>query len=206
MSEEKTVDKLNQSNSLSFLLAEYGECFNHMRHYDSMNLSIATFTFTFYSIIATISFGIWEYFKDSNIVHLPLFLGLFLLFNSLSGFLIILTLARNRLYFVKVARQVNSLRKKFVSISSIDYENLLYTDPKVPVASNKSSSQVILLNFIAFVNSAFLATSIYFFIFYLFNISTKYLILLSSIAYILGIIIGLKIISWKLSEKERGYS
>ena len=156
----KTSVKMNTTESLSFLLEEYRQCYEHMRHYDNTRLSLAKFTLSFYSIIATIVFAIVQCLPEED--NNDIYLSLFLFFVSFAGFLIIAMLAQNRAYFVQVARQVNSLRKELIALNIFSFQNFLYTDDSVPVPHNPKSTHILLLYFISFVNAVFFCFATFF--------------------------------------------
>ena len=152
--------KMNTTESLSFLLEEYRQCYEHMRHYDDTRLSLAKFTLSFYSIVATIVFAIVQFLPEKN--NSNIYLGLFLFFVSFAGFLIIAMIAQNRAYFVQVARQANSLRKELIALNIFSFQNFLYTDDSVPVPYNPKSTHILLLYFISFVNAVFFCFATFF--------------------------------------------
>ena len=158
--------KMNETDSLSFLLSEYNQCYEHMRHYDTTRLSLVKFTLSFYSIIATIVFAILEYYSDKSNNDIYLNMGLVLFFVWLSGLFIITMLSRNRVDFVKVARQVNSIRKELIALNRISFKNFLYVDD-FPDAYNPKSTHILLLYFISFVNAVFFLFAIFFILNYL---------------------------------------
>ena len=151
---------LTHSETLTFTLEEYRQCYEHMRHYDNVKVSLAKFSFSFYVAIGTLLVALERYFYfekriESTHAYLPIFLfGVFLMGN-----LIMLLLVRNRQYFVKVARQVNSIRGGLLDKSLLRFENHLYTDPHSPVAYNPRSNHVLLILLIGSMNSAIMAAA-----------------------------------------------
>lgn len=177
-------NKMNETDSLSFLLGEYNQCYEHMRHYDNTRLSLAEFALSFYSIIATIVFAILEYYSEKMNNYIYLEIGLFLFFVSFSGFLIINMLAQNRADFVKVARQVNSIRKELIALNRISFKNFLYVD-SFPNAYNSKSTHILLLYFVSFVNAVFFSFAIFFILSYLGFVSLLIRSVISILAFII---------------------
>jgi len=132
-----------------------------MRHYDNTRLSLAKFAFSFYSVIATISFAMERYFYyELKTFSIEIFLGFLLTLTFFIGGMIIVMLIQNRKYFVLVARQANSIRKMFsdtIKTSKIIFENFLYTDTTKPVALNIKSTHLLLIFLLSFINSVTLA-------------------------------------------------
>ena len=159
---ENTTNNKKVNNS-PFLLEEYNQCFSHMRHYDSLKLSLAKFGFSFYSAVAAISFGLERYFYyELKMKSVDLFIGLLLCLTFLMGLLIIVMMARYRKYFVQVARQVNGIRAYFfqsLKAQSAGPENLLYDDPNKPIVFNIKSTYLLLDFFFSLINGIALGFS-----------------------------------------------
>lgn len=196
-------NKLTATDSLSFLLTEYGQCYEHMRHYDETKLSLAEFAVSFYSIIATIVFAIVQYYPDKS-NDISMYLGLFLFFISVAGFLIIAMLTKNRAYFVQVARQVNSLRKELMALNVFNFQNFLYTDTNTPVPYNPRSTHVLLLYFFSFVNAVFFSFGIFFTLSYLAFPSPPTKTIISLLAIFIVFILELFFIIGLLKEPKIG--
>ncbi len=147
-------DKVTLKENFKFILEEFNQCYEHMRHYDNVKLSLAKFGFSFYSAIATISFVLERYFyieKSINSVHL--FLACLLCLAYLIGIMLIYMLLQNRLYFVKVARQTNSIRKACLCQLNFDFKNFLPTDTSKPYPLNFRSTHILLILLFILINS-----------------------------------------------------
>ncbi len=103
---------INEEKSVDFLLKEYSEAYNHMRHYDNLELSFIKFVFTFDIGILSACITIYNYFKGTEkIVVKPL--GIISLLGFAVGLIFLSLCVRNRVYFVIVTREVNRIRKYF---------------------------------------------------------------------------------------------
>jgi hypothetical protein len=171
-------DNLNQQNrSWNFLLKEYDQCFNQMRHYDNVSVSMIKFAFSIYSALGTIAFAIYQFlYRNEN--SLNVIIGSIALFTFLVGFIIVLMLTRNRLYFVSVAKQVNRIRNLSIykSKSVFDFKSALPYDPNIPKAFNIRSIYLITIFLLCFMNSVAIFTA---FIFLLTQVSHWLLMFLS---------------------------
>ncbi len=148
-------------NVLRFLLEEFNQCFAHMRHYDNIKLSLIKFIFSFYSVIATLSFTLERYFYyEHNTKSVDMFLGIIFVSTFFMGFVIIIMLIQNRKYFIRVARQVNSIRGTFLGMANevgLTFENFLDADASKPVALNIRSTHLLLIYILCMANSVFLS-------------------------------------------------
>jgi hypothetical protein len=162
-------EKTNPSDeSLRFLLEEFNQCFSQMRHHDEMELSLAKFAFSLYSVVATVSFALGQYFHETPSVRI--FLCGLLLLTFLISFMVIVMLVRHRIYFVYVARQVNSIRKTFLSIPGsgrVVFENFGIIDTGKPKLYYWRSAHLVLILLLSLINSITLAFAGFFLLQYL---------------------------------------
>jgi len=128
------------SQSTQYLLAEYQQCFNHMRHYDGIIISVIKYSFTILAAVISIGFAFFKFFAGEP-YQIPVLIAILSL-AFLIGLISIILILKNRVYFVDVTRQVNSLRSYFLSNSSIDFikHNVLPIDPAKPFCLNFGSS------------------------------------------------------------------
>lgn len=155
MKEEKTNPK---DESIRFLLEEFAQCFSQMRHHDEMELSLAKFAFSLYSAVATVSFALGQYFRETPSIRI--FLCGLLLLTFFISFMIIMMLVRHRISFVYVARQVNSIRKTFLSIPGSGkavFENFGIVDTRKPEPYYLRSAHLVLILLLSLINSITLA-------------------------------------------------
>lgn len=93
-----------------FLIAEFQECFDQMRYYDTVQTKMFNLSLVLASIFATALGAIAQVDKTYFIQNLGLviqFSSLFLLIFNVISLAIVL---RNRVYFVFCARQINTIR------------------------------------------------------------------------------------------------
>ncbi len=139
------------------LKTDFQQCFQQMRHYDSIFLSIVKFMFTGYAAVFTATGGILGLQLSSGIAWTGITILLF--FTGFAGMLLLFLLLRNRIYYVRVARFVNEVRHTYINQKVMGIQNIagLYADPRSPKAMNPMSTQLIILYFILICNSLFYA-------------------------------------------------
>lgn len=145
-----------------FILKEYDEMFSEKRYYDgrfssllSLYLSLITFTVSAVAIVSSIiNF-------QSNILN-----GAICIIDSISGLLIFISLYFNRINYVKVCRQINSIRNFCLinNCSEFATHNHMYTNDKFPKYFMKNTIHFIFMYFVATLNSLFLMFAIFAFI------------------------------------------
>lgn len=153
---------MEKSNHNEFILSEYQQCFEHMRHYESIAQDLLKFSFTYYSAIITLSLGIYQFYFNKSDTGNPslLFIAVLLILSFIVGNLIILLLARNRKYFIDVAHQVNSIRSYFLR-EKVLFDNVLPLDVKYPKLVNLRSSQFLIYDVFLVINTIILFFGIY---------------------------------------------
>lgn len=122
----------SQQESVDFLITEYEQCFEQMRHYDTTQNALLTFALTGYISIFAATYAIYQYSTDNPIKYT--FLTLIFLLSSLAGITILIAFTRNRIYYTAVAKQVNRIRSYFLDNSELDYikYNNCYTSYNKP--------------------------------------------------------------------------
>lgn len=141
-----------------FLLKEYEEMFSEKRYYDSrfsslisLYISLITFTVSISAVVTSIvNF-------QSTILN-----AIICLLDCISGILIFISLYFNRINYVKVCRQINSIRKFCLENNCKQFEqyNHMYTNDKFPKYLMKNTIHFIFMYFIAVMNSIFLLISL----------------------------------------------
>ncbi len=151
----------DKNNTKEFLVAEYQECFDHMRHYDLIEIDLVKFAFSGYIALITASFALLQYLKDNprGILYVGVLLGL----GFLAGLIILAFAVRNRSYYVIVARQVNSIRKYFLENAEIDFikYNKCYLDPTKPSNFNPKSTYAFLIYLLISFNASILFAALF---------------------------------------------
>lgn len=159
---------MSMDESLEFLLKDFEQCFANMRHYDSMQLSLVKFAFSFYSAVATITFALSQYFYETPLVKA--FLGGLLFLVFFIAFMIIVMLVRYRVSFVYVSRQVNSIRKTFLDLldsNKITFWNFCLARIDRPQLYYTRSAHFILIFLLSLINSITLVFAGFFILQYL---------------------------------------
>ncbi len=131
---------INQDKSVDFLLKEYSEAYNHMRHYDNLELSFIKFVFAFDIGILSACVTIYNYFQgNEKIVAKPL--GIIALLGFTVGLIFLALCVRNRVYFVVVTREVNRIRKYFNENMEAKFNfDEMYMNPLYPKYFNFMST------------------------------------------------------------------
>jgi hypothetical protein len=96
----------------NLLQSDFQQCFEQMRHYDDAFQGALQFAYTGVVAVAGASgtlLQIWHV----NPLNLAT-VSLVLLFSSLAGIVILMLLAKNRVYFARVARYVNEIRHLYL--------------------------------------------------------------------------------------------
>ena len=122
----------------AFLIKEYELCFEQLRFYDNRSSTLLKYLFTLTTSVATAQFAIYKLTKsfDSNYYGCLSFLSLIVFVSSL---LLFMAMVQNRLYFVQIARQINSIRGFFTEINPNDgFNNQLYTSTDFDAFKMKS--------------------------------------------------------------------
>ena len=147
-----TNHQFDKEESLRYLLVEYQQCFEHMRHHNSISISLAKFVYTILAALGTGAFALFKYLEGDAYQYLVV--GSVVLFALVIGLAFSALMVRNRIYFVIVARQVNSIRNYLISRMELDFSkyNKCYLDSSTPKAFNLYSSYLLILLIISLVN------------------------------------------------------
>jgi hypothetical protein len=161
-------DKIFDKNATrEFLLFEYQECFNHMRHYDSVEIDFIKFSFSGYIALVGGSFALLQYLKGTP--QGKLYVATVLFLGFLGGIILLAFAVRNRSYYVIVARQVNTIRKYFLENSELDFinHNKCYLNDKKPQNFNPKSTYTFLITLLILFNSVILSGAVWLLVKYL---------------------------------------
>jgi hypothetical protein len=138
----------------SFLVRDFEQCFQQMRHYDGQVLEMLKFAFTAYTALFGGALALYRYGVDARIDYrLPA--SAILLIGFILGLCFIGIFTRNRVYYVAVARYVNEHRSFFLSHKPLGFQNRseMYTDFTKPPFFHWRSSQTFLLVVLALLNT-----------------------------------------------------
>ena len=146
--------------SIEFLKTDFEQCFNQMRHYDTIFIAVVNFTFAFFAAISAASIVFLCEKDPSNATYLAL--SFLYGIVAIIGLLILSLLLRNRCYFTFVARYVNEVRGNYLKNLNANFSNKtgLPTSPGSPRLFSPGSTQTILMYFVAIFNTVFAAGSI----------------------------------------------
>lgn len=125
-----------------------------MRHHDKNSASMIKFAFSFYSALGTVALAIHQILNNKS-TFTDVIIGIISLFTSFVGVIIVLMLARNRVYFVCVARQLNSIRRTFLSKENFNlkFSNMLPVDPNIPKSLNPKSTHLATIFLLCILNT-----------------------------------------------------
>lgn len=170
-----------KTDQITFIKDDFGQSYQQLRHYDSQIVDIFKFLFTAYTAVIGVSYGLFQFGIKENvdllipcvsIISIALILGLFAL----------LLITKNRIYFVKNARYLNSIRKHFTDNEEVtSFIEVFYIDPRLPKYFDFTSSQLLLIYFISISNS-FLFFSLL--IFFKVHLGLSIIILCSGILFL----------------------
>ena len=142
----------NKKESLEYLISEYQQCFEHMRHHNNISISLAKFVYTILAALGSGAFVLFKFLEGE--VYQYLVVGSMLLFALVIGIVFSALMVKNRIYFIVVARQVNSIRSYIISRMELDFSkyNKCYLDSSTPKAFNLNSSYLLILFMISLLN------------------------------------------------------
>lgn len=145
----------------SYLIADFEQCFEQMRHYDRIELVIIRSAFTVYLAVIGGGSTLYQWGIERNL-DLKTLIGILMFIGFILGTIFLGILVRNRCYFVKVARYVNEQRNLFLKNNILGLENLskMYTDFRNPAYFNWFSIYSWLMYLLCFLNSL-LFTSVF---------------------------------------------
>jgi hypothetical protein len=183
----------------SFLNKEYDQCFEHMRHYNNMTKDLLQFSYGYYSAIAALSIGVYQFFNKASADSVAAlgYVAIILILCVALGTIITIQFVRYRKYYISTARQVNRIRKYY--IESFDkFKSSLPIDPDIPKAYNPKSTQLLMIYMFIIINSIYLYIGLFCFIKYL-HISG----LISSYFAFLGLAVYVVVLRLKTSTVLR---
>ena len=177
--------------NLNLFEAVYNQCFQQMRHYDCLMYEIIKFMASAYVALIGAGIGVYEFGttkgQDYTFVVLVTFSIAFMM-----GIFMYMSLVRNRVYYVHVARYVNEIRKTFLDKKPLGFANKskMYTNYQQPLFFNWRSSQAYIMYVTAMINALLLGV-IFSLIFH--TSSQKWLYAISSaiISITLQLLIGI---------------
>lgn len=136
------------------LVADFNQCFEQMRHYDESFRRTTEFCFGgIVSVVAASGAFLTQYGTTTSTTRL---VALVLILSSLAGFLLVVLLARNRVYFAIVARFINEVRGLYLKQSPGEFENCsrMYSDHRFPKILSPGSTQSVQIYFLSLCNAS----------------------------------------------------
>ena len=156
----KTQPEIEQSEKIAeeyskFLERDFNQCFQQMRHYDLQITGLMKFTFTSYTALIGIAFGLYQFSKSDHGVDLVPVAIAVLGTGVMVGLAMFVLIVRERVYFVIVARYINEHRRFFLSKRPLGFQNLtgMYTRPDSPQFFNWRASDSFFVYIIGVLNS-----------------------------------------------------
>ena len=146
----------------TFLMHDFDQCFQQMRHYDNQIVGITKFISTVYTSLIALGVGLYKYGIDQNIDwSFPV--SVCLIGAMAFGIFMLMLTVRNRVYFVHVTRYINEIRCVFINLDSSVFKNIsgMYTNLSQPPFFNWLSSQSFFLYLISSINSGLVGTVAY---------------------------------------------
>lgn len=142
------------------VVSDFEQCFEQMRHYDDSFQNTLQFAYTGTVAVVGVSGTLLQsyHYTQLNLTILSVILGL----SWLVGIILVMSLAKNRVYFTIVARRVNELRNVCFDEHSPHRENKakIYTDPTRPRISDFASTQFFQVCLTSVFDSFFFASTV----------------------------------------------
>ncbi len=144
-----------------FLKADFDQCHQWMRHYDSSFSQMISFLYSGYAAIITAVYVLYSSFPSEYEANIGA--TILVSFSSLVSPIFLFWLMKNRVNFTRVARWVNEIRGEYVKFESLEIKNVskMYTDPKYPPYFNPGSTHILFLYFTAFCSSVLFSLTLY---------------------------------------------
>lgn len=140
----------NQGIFENLLQSDFEQCFEQMRHYDDAFQSAVQFAYTGVVAVAGLSGTLIQIWSSKLSIATVSFI---FAFSWLAGLLVVMSLAKNRVYFARVARYVNEIRELYLSNrpGGLTDKTKMYTNSGFPHVLDYGSTQ----SFQIYVASAF---------------------------------------------------
>lgn len=168
---EKRTSKMKEQTKYGhdFLIHDFDQSYQQLRHYDSLNWDITKFSFIELLLGIAAVWAIYGFAKDVGNQQtfvaksyewiIPSVFGVCYVFSLLASFLI----SRNRVYYAKVARYLNEHRGMALSSKPHGFINRsrFYTNDAFPPAFDTWSTQIVCLYVIQLVSSFMFGAMLY---------------------------------------------
>lgn len=205
--EERETGSYNEDDNYNkFLERDFNQCFEQMRHYDSIESSLLKFAFGGFTAIIGASWALFGYSKKACI-NPSAYLGILLLTGALFESILLTLIVRTRIYFVNMARYINEHRRFFLLREPLGFKNLtkMHINYNFPQYFNPASSYSITFYLLSIGISVLFTTAFYYILDY-FNYKISNALLIIVFIFTLIVSIGSVIIylSKKESQKQKG--
>ena len=129
------------------LVADLSECFAQLRQYDD-NLR-RTVEFGFGAVVTVLGASAWLVAQYHLTTFIATVIAILLFLSAIAGALLLMTLARNRVYFVTVARYINEIRAAYLVERPAQVANLagMYTSYQYPRTFHPGSTHTLSIVF-----------------------------------------------------------
>jgi hypothetical protein len=164
---QEESQKFTKAEVAKFLDTEYSECFDQIRHYESIADSYLKYATAGYPVIVG---GISALYTILDVDYRNIVVSALLLLTFFAGTAVLALLLTNRSYYVVVARQINAIRHYFLrNTNELDFikYNRAYLDSDKPCAYNPNSTSTRLFDIVSILNSLAGSGCIYFLLYQL---------------------------------------
>lgn len=148
--EKMNGDTAKKDFAKEVLLTDFQQALYLHRHYDEMNSKLTNFAFAqvlvsvgacwtlLYAMVQNPQISILQAYSVWAVFTILLLSAAFLLVSSL-------LICKNRIYFVKICRYINELRRFAIDNNDVEFKNTskMWANPSFPRAFDKSSTQLI---------------------------------------------------------------
>jgi len=157
MNGKKDANNDVSTYSIELLKIDFQECFNQMRHYDNLIWQVTAGILSLDAAILVVIFNILDSKKTIKPVLSFLISGIIAIGGLIIGLFTLYFILRTRIYYAKVARYVNEIRKQYLKENPLDIKNQagLYTNPSLPKIANFKSSQLVPTYILILINTFF---------------------------------------------------
>jgi hypothetical protein len=141
--------------AVRFLDRDFDQAFTEKRRLEDVAWDICKFAFTVHSTVVAAAIAAYEFSREKSLNLVPA-ARVLLAMGFVTGLFLLFLQARNRVYFVVVARYINKHRKFFLDREPLGFQNTsgFYADPSQPPFFSWASSQTWATYLVAALNSS----------------------------------------------------
>ena len=121
-------------SNTDYLMKEYELCFEQLKYYDTRHTATLKYLVTLASAVATALFALYKYFGAPNPEYFIL-QALLAILVWVGSLLLHLSMVENRVYYVRIARQINMIRDFFLKSTAGEFRprNQLWRSAEMPM-------------------------------------------------------------------------